>query len=288
MAARSEREIGDVGEMKVAKDFVTIVTKSSAGSWPVALTVAGSDSGGGAGLQADLKTFRALNVFGTSAITAITCQNPSEVSAVQAVRPAIVAGQMDQVLDVFPVRAAKTGMLFHAGIIRVVADGFRRRQFRRLVVDPVMVATSGALLLRRQAVTALRRELLPLAGVVTPNLDEAMVLLGEKIRSVEELRGAAGRLGEQIGAPVLLKGGHLRGEHRAVDVLFDGRRLHEFSAPRVLRVQTHGTGCTYSAAIAGYLALGADLVEAVGRAKVFVTRAIRDAVRVGRYHALRI
>jgi hydroxymethylpyrimidine/phosphomethylpyrimidine kinase len=255
---------------------------------PVALTVAGSDSGGGAGIQADLKTFHALDVFGTTAITAITCQNPAGVSAVAPVNPRLVVEQMASVWEAFPVRAAKTGMLFQAGIIRAVAAEFRRRQLRRLVVDPVMVATSGAMLLRPTAVAALCRQLLPLATVVTPNLDEAMVLLGKKIRSVQQLPAAARRLGEQLGVPVLLKGGHLRDSDRAVDVLFDGRQLRPFSAPRVARAQTHGTGCTYSAAITGYLARGADLVEAVGLAKVFVTRAIREPVRVGRYQALRV
>jgi hydroxymethylpyrimidine/phosphomethylpyrimidine kinase len=254
----------------------------------VALTVAGSDSGGGAGIQADLKTFHTLGVFGATAITAITCQNPRRVTGVQAVRPDIVAGQIDRVLEAFRVSGAKTGMLYSAAIIEVVADRFRRRQFTKLVVDPVMVATSGARLLKRNAVTALQTRLFACAAVVTPNLIEAEILTGRPIRSLEHLRDAARALADRHGVPFLVKGGHLRGVKRAVDVLCDGRRLHEFSAPVVPGIQTHGTGCTYSAAIAANLALGYRLVEAVGRAKVFVTRAIRDAVQIGRFYALKI
>jgi hydroxymethylpyrimidine/phosphomethylpyrimidine kinase len=254
----------------------------------VALTVAGSDSGGGAGIQADLKTFHTLGVFGTTALTAITCQNPQRVTGVQAVRPEIVAGQIDRVLEAFRVGGAKTGMLYSAAIIEVVADRFHRRQFTKLVVDPVMVATSGARLLKRNAVAALQTRLFACGAVVTPNLVEAEILAGHTICNLEELRNAARALTDRHGVPFLVKGGHLRGVKRAVDVLCDGHRLHEFSAPVVRGIQTHGTGCTYSAAIAANLALGYRLAEAVGRAKVLVTRAIRDAVRIGRFHALKI
>jgi hydroxymethylpyrimidine/phosphomethylpyrimidine kinase len=254
----------------------------------VALTVAGSDSGGGAGIQADLKTFHALGVFGTTAVTAITCQNPRRVSAVQRVEPRIVAGQIERVLEAFPVHAAKTGMLYDAGIIQRVAAIFRAHRFRNLVVDPVMIASSGARLLKPNAVSAMCRQLLPLAAVVTPNLMEAETLAQRRITSLDDLRDTARTLTGRHGVPFLVKGGHLRGSKRAVDVLYDGRELHEFSAPVVPRIRTHGTGCTYSAAIAAHLALGCMLAEAVGHAKLFVTRAIRDAVRIGRFHALKI
>jgi hydroxymethylpyrimidine/phosphomethylpyrimidine kinase len=251
---------------------------------PVALTVAGSDSGGGAGIQADLKTFHALGVFGTTAITAVTCQNPARVTAVQPVQPDIVAGQIERVLEAFRVGAAKTGMLYNAGIIHAVA----RQRLPKLVVDPVMVATSGALLLKADAVAVLKSKLFPRATVVTPNLIEAEILVGNRIRSLEALRDAARALTTRYGVPFLVKGGHLRGVKSAVDVLFDGRKLHEFSAPLIPGIRTHGTGCTYSAAIAGNLALGFGLVAAIGRAKILVTRAIRDAVRIGKFHTLRI
>ena len=255
---------------------------------PVALTVAGSDSGGGAGIQADLKTFHALGVFGTSAITAITCQNPDRVSAVQAIAPRIVAGQMDRVFEAFPVRAAKTGMLYDATIIETVAAGFRRRNFQQLVVDPVMVASSGAMLLKPAAISSLKTGLIPQAAVVTPNLAEAEALARRPIRSLDELRAAAAALTDGYGVPFLVKGGHLRGARRAVDVLCDGAGVFEFSAPVVPRIRTHGTGCTLSAAIAAHLALGHPLPEAIERAKAFVSDAIRRAIRIGRYRALKI
>ncbi|MCG3147389.1 MAG: Hydroxymethylpyrimidine/phosphomethylpyrimidine kinase [Verrucomicrobiae bacterium] len=251
---------------------------------PVALTVAGSDSGGGAGIQTDLKTFHALGVFGTSAITTITCQNPRRVSAIQAATPAIVAGQLDRILEAFPVRAAKTGMLYNAAIIRTVA----RYRLKNLVVDPVMVASSGARLLQPAAIAALQDRLLPQATVITPNLAEAELLAGQRIRTVADLHAVAELLARRLGTAVIVKGGHLAGVTRSVDVLFVGRRAHEFSAPHVPGIKTHGTGCTFSAAIAGNLALGYNLIAAVGRAKVFITRAIRDAIQIGRFHALKI
>lgn len=234
----------------------------------VALTIAGSDSGGGAGIQADLKAFCALGVFGTTAITAITCQNPRRISAIQPVAPRIVAGQIDRVLEAFPVRASKTGMLYNAAIIRVVAA----RRLKNLVVDPVMVATSGARLLRPEAMTVLQDRLLPLATVITPNRVEAELLSQRRIRSVADAHAVAETLAVRYGTAVVVKGGHLSGP-RSIDVLFDGRRAHEFSAPR-RRVKTHGTGCLFSAAITGYLALGVALPEAVKRAKGFITRMI--------------
>jgi hydroxymethylpyrimidine/phosphomethylpyrimidine kinase len=257
-------------------------------STAVALTVAGSDSGGGAGIQADLKTFHAHGVFGTSAITCITAQNPSRVSAAQPLSPRLVAEQMDRVFEAFPVGAAKTGMLYDVAIIEAVAHGFARRKFAKLVVDPVMVASSGALLLKENAVTALTTKLFPLAGVVTPNLAEAEVLACCRIRTLDDLRQAARSLVEKYGVAFLVKGGHLPGADRAVDVLFDGNRFHEYRATFVPKIKTHGTGCTFSAAIAANLALGHSLVASIARAKRFVTAAIRNSVKVGRHHALRI
>jgi hydroxymethylpyrimidine kinase/phosphomethylpyrimidine kinase len=254
----------------------------------VALTVAGSDSGGGAGIQADLKTFRAHGVFGATAITCITAQNPDRVSAVQAVGPRLVREQMDRVFEAFHIGGAKTGMLYDAAIIETVARGFARRKFPRLVVDPVMVATSGAVLLKKDAMAALITKLFPQAAVVTPNLAEAEVLAGSSIRTLDELRAAARLLAEKCGVPFLVKGGHLRGAKQAIDVLFDGKRFHEYRATLVPHIKTHGTGCAFSAAIAANLALGHSLTGSIARAKRFVTKAIRGAVTVGRYSALRI
>jgi len=251
---------------------------------PVALTIAGSDSGGGAGIQADLKTFHALDVFGTSAITAITCQNPDRVSAVQPVSPRIVAEQIARVCEAFPVRAAKTGMLYDAKIIRAVVKNLQCR----LVVDPVMVATSGVRLLKPDAIRVMQTLLFPVATVVTPNLAEAEVLLGCRIQSLPDMRAAARALADRYGVAFMVKGGHFPGAKKSVDVLFDGSRLHEFCAPRITGVKTHGTGCVFAAALTAYLALGCGLVEATGRAKIFVTFAIRDAVKIGRYHALKL
>lgn len=258
------------------------------GEMAVALTVAGSDSGGGAGIQADLKTFRAHGVFGLSAITCITAQNPDRVSAVRAIEPRIVVEQMDRVFEAFKISGAKTGMLYEAEIIEAVAAAFQKRRFRKLVVDPVMVAGSGAVLLKKDAVFALRRCLLPLAAVVTPNRAEAEVLWQRPIRSLDDLRGAARALAERFEVPFLVKGGHLPGAARAVDVLFDGGRFCQFSAPLVRHIRTHGTGCTFSAAIAANLALGRNLAESAHRAKRFVTKAIREAIRLGKYRALKV
>ena len=255
---------------------------------PVALTIAGSDPSGGAGIQADLKTFRAHGVFGVSAITCITAQNPRRVSAVQAVTPAMVTAQIERILEAFVVRAAKTGMLADAAIIEAVAAAIGRHRLRRVVVDPVMIASSGARLLPRDALGALTTRLLPRALLVTPNLAEAAALLGRRVQSLDEMRGAARALAAQYGVAFLVKGGHRRGDPRVVDVLDDGRDRHEFAAPRVTGIRTHGTGCVLSAAITANLALGHGLVESVARAKQFVTRAIQQSVRVGRFHALNV
>ena len=252
----------------------------------VALTIAGSDSGGGAGIQADLKTFAALDVHGTSAITCLTAQNPRGVSGIQAATPAIVRKQIEAVFAELPPRAVKTGMLFSAEIIREVARYFGRGKRPPLIVDPVMVATSGATMLDASALKALTTQLLPLAALVTPNLDEAQLLVGKPLRSVDDLRLAARELHARFGCAALVKGGHLREMRDAVDVFYDGERELLLGAPFVRGVSTHGTGCTYSAAIAGYLALGCDLAYAVQLSKRFITLAISQSVGVGKHTAL--
>jgi hydroxymethylpyrimidine/phosphomethylpyrimidine kinase len=244
---------------------------------PVTLTVAGSDSGGGAGIQADLKTFASLGVHGTSAITCITAQNPEGVRGIQACSVGIVRGQVEAVFEELPPAAVKTGMLYSAPIIRVVAEFFRRHRKTPLVVDPVMVSTSGAQLLKPVAVKALCDELLPLATLVTPNLDEAEILVGEKLTSVSDLRAAARALQKRFGCAALVKGGHLRGLKEAVDIFNDGRQELLLSAPFIRGVSTHGTGCTYSAAIAGHLARGRSLAQAVQQAKEYITQAIAQS-----------
>lgn len=253
---------------------------------PIALTVAGSDSGGGAGIQADLRTFAALGVHGTTAITCLTAQNPREVRAIQACAPGILRAQIEAVLDQLPPAAAKTGMLFSAPLIRVVVECLAPRRRFPLVVDPVMVASSGARLLQPAAVRALTEQLLPLATLATPNCDEAAVLAGRPLEDIEDLRQAARRIRRDWGCAVLVKGGHLRGLREAIDVYYDGREEWLLRAPFVRGVSTHGTGCTYAAAIAGYLALGCPLLAAVERAKRLITSAIANSRRIGRHQTL--
>lgn len=247
---------------------------------PRALTIAGSDSGGGAGIQADLKTFSAFRVFGMSVITAVTAQNSMGVQGVENLPPAFVAQQLRSVLDDFGADAAKCGMLSTAPIIEAVADLLAERRIGNLVVDPVMVAKSGDQLLRADAREALITRILPLALVVTPNVPEAEVLAGLPVTDRAGMEEAARRIGALGPRHVLVKGGHLKGD--AMDLLWDGRDFHEFSGPRVDSPNTHGTGCTLSAAIAAGLALGHSLPDAVARAKAYVTRAIREGFSAGR------
>ena len=244
---------------------------------PIALSIAGSDSGGGAGIQADLKTFAALGVHGTCAITCVTAQNPRRVLGIQACQPEIVRQQLEAVFAELPPAAVKTGMLYSAEIMRMVGRFLKRRGRMALVVDPVMVSTSGARLLEPSAIELLKRELLPLAMLVTPNLDEAEILVGEKLRSVEDLRSAARALHKEFGCAALVKGGHLRGLREAVDIFYDGRQELLLSAPFVRGVSTHGTGCTYSAAVAGHLARGRSLSDAVRLSKEYITQAIAQS-----------
>jgi hydroxymethylpyrimidine/phosphomethylpyrimidine kinase len=254
---------------------------------PVALTIAGSDSGGGAGIQADLKTFAALGVHGTSAIACLTAQNPKRVLAVEPCSPKMLRQQIEAVFEELNPAAVKTGMLFSAENISVVVKFFSKVAVRKhLVVDPVMVSTSGAKLLEPAAIKILMEKLLPLATLVTPNLDEAQILVGRKLKSVEDLRAAAREIHSRFGCVALVKGGHLKNSHEAVDIFFDGETELLLSAPFIKGVSTHGTGCTYSAAITAALALGHDLPGAVQMGKHHVTRAIAGSYRIGKYFAL--
>ena len=247
-----------------------------------AMTIAGSDSGGGAGIQADLKTFAALGVYGTSAITAVTAQNTLGVTAVQELPPDLVAAQIEAIISDIGADAVKTGMLANSGIIRVVAAKVKEHGLANLVVDPVMVAKGGDRLLQEEAVEALRSLLIPLATVVTPNLPEAAALLGRRVESLEEARQAARDMVAMGALSAVVKGGHLEGD--ALDVFYDGRELREFRADRVDTTSTHGTGCTFASAIAAGLARGMALEEAVAQAKEYVTAAIRSAFPVGGGH----
>jgi hydroxymethylpyrimidine/phosphomethylpyrimidine kinase len=247
-----------------------------------ALTIAGSDSGAGAGIQADLKTFAALGVYGTSAITAITAQNTLGVTGVCELSPEIVAAQIDAVIGDISAQAVKTGMLANASIVEMVAEKLRQHQLANIVVDPVMVSTSGDLLLRKDAVHALRSQLLPLATVVTPNLREANELTGLTITNARDIRKAAQRIVDLGAQSVVIKGGHRRGP--ATDLFFDGKKFRQLRSQRIRTPHTHGTGCTLSAAIAAYLARGEKLESAIMHAKTYITSAIRKGFAVGSGH----
>jgi len=253
---------------------------------PIALTIAGSDSGGGAGIQADLKTFAALGVHGTSAITCLTAQNPRRVIGIQPASAAMVRQQIEAVFAELRPAAVKTGMLFSADLIRVVVQWFKRGRRPPLVVDPVMVSTSGARLLKPSAIRLLAGELLPLATLATPNLDESAVLVGRDLKSIEDLRRAAREMHRRFGCALLVKGGHLRTGKEAVDIFFDGRTELLLTAPFIKGVSTHGTGCVYSAAITAFLARGETLEQAVVSAKEHITRAIAESRRISGHSVL--
>jgi hydroxymethylpyrimidine/phosphomethylpyrimidine kinase len=257
---------------------------------PVALTIAGSDSGGGAGIQADLKTFAALGVHGASAIACLTAQNPRRVLAVESCSPKMLLRQIKAVFEELNPVAVKIGMLYSVENIRIVAGFFRDSKFQmpnsKLVVDPVLVSTSGARLLQPAAEKILKEKLLPLAALVTPNLGEAEILAGFKIHSPEKMRAAARVIHSRHGCAVLLKGGHLKNSRAAIDVFFDGETELLLSTPFVRGVSTHGTGCTYSAAICAALALGHNLPSAVQAGKKFITAAISGSYRIGKHFAL--
>ena len=251
---------------------------------PVALTIAGSDSGGGAGIQADLKTFAAFGVHGTSAITAITAQNTIAVTDIHEVPVRVIRAQIDAVVDDIGVQAAKTGMLASARIIEAVATAIREHGIEKLVVDPVMVAKGGARLLHNDAIASLYRSLLPLALVVTPNIPEAEVLLGRSLKTLDDRRQAARdlvALGPRI---AVVKGGHGDSDEEAVDIYWDGRDMVQLTSHRIDTKNTHGSGCAFSAAIAAGLAKGQGPLEAVRAAKAFIGGAIEHSLDIGKGH----
>ena len=257
---------------------------------PVALSIAGSDSSAGAGIQADLKTFSALGVYGLTAVTCIVAEIPGKVSRIEPVRAKIVSEQIKVLAKSFPIAAIKTGMLYSTEIISAAAKMIRDigQMFVPripLVVDPVFVATSGDSLLEPEAIESYERELFPLASLITPNLHEAERLVGTKIKDRKSMQEAGKELEKKFGTRILLKGGHLTGE-RAVDLLFAGGSVIEFSEPFVRGVATHGTGCTYSAAITAGLASGLTLEKAIAQGKKFVTKSIRSHFEWGNLHAL--
>ncbi|HOO90404.1 MAG TPA: bifunctional hydroxymethylpyrimidine kinase/phosphomethylpyrimidine kinase [Syntrophales bacterium] len=246
------------------------------------LTIAGSDSGGGAGIQADLKTITALGGFGMSVITALTAQNTLGVHGIHEIPVDFVKKQFDAVVTDIGVDAAKTGMLSSSEIMGTVADKITEYGIEKLVVDPVMVAKGGAMLIRQEAKKTLVERLLPLAYVITPNIPEAEELTGMEIVTVEEMKEAAQIIHRMGARHVFVKGGHLSGD--ALDILYDGRQLHEFISKRIDTKNTHGTGCTTSAAIATGLAQGMDVHGAVKRAKEYITAAIRASLAIGGGH----
>ena len=250
---------------------------------PKALTIAGSDSGGGAGIQADLKTFAALGVYGSSVVTAVTAQNTRGVFAVAEVPEEVIALQIDVVLEDIGAAAVKTGMLSSASIVQTVAGRLEAWGVEQLVVDPVMVAKGGHPLLQQSAVAAVTEHLLPLALVVTPNIPEAEVLSGITIDSPDAAREAARAIGALGPRWVVIKGGHQAGD--ATDLVYDGGHFAEFSAQRIDTPNTHGTGCTFSAAIAALLARGVPPLEAIEAAKIWLTGAIRASYAIGDGHS---
>lgn len=249
---------------------------------PVALTIAGSDSGGGAGIQADLKTFSFHCVHGTSALTCVTAQNTVGVTRVDALPPEAVVAQIQAVMGDIGVQAVKTGMLLNAPIMEAVADQLRTFNRIPIVIDPVMVSRTGAQLIDDTAVTTLREQLIPLATIVTPNRYEAQLLSGLEIRSLEEMQAAARRIHQLGPKTVLVKGGGMKGELRGVDVWFDGVQFQTFSTETVDTPNTHGTGCTLGAAIAANLCLEKDLFTSIQQAKQYVTQALHQALAIGK------
>jgi hydroxymethylpyrimidine/phosphomethylpyrimidine kinase len=251
---------------------------------PKALTIAGSDSGGGAGIQADLKTFAAMGVYGMSAITAVTAQDTQRVHGFVELEPAFVAQQIDVVLADIGADAVKTGMLSSVPIIEAVAERMKHWNITNLVVDPVMVAKGGDKLLRDDAVNALKERLFPLAMVVTPNIPEAEVLVGHEIKTWDDMREAAFEI-RSWGVPnVVIKGGHSTEEKTATDLLYDGTTYREYSTNRVPTKNSHGTGCTFASAIAATLAKGDNVQNSVAAAKAFVTKALQESWELGHGH----
>lgn len=249
----------------------------------VALTIAGSDSSGGAGIQADLKTFQALGVFGTSAITAVTVQNTQKVYAIQEIKPRIVHDQIVRLFDDMAIDAVKIGMVASVPLIDAIAEALEKVAAPAVVLDPVMISKSGYALLNRDARTALIDKLFPLAEVVTPNIHETEALTNQTIGSEAQMRECAIRILELGAAKVVVKGGHMQGD-QATDILYDGHHFESIQAPRIETHNTHGTGCTFSSAIAAYMALGFPFFQAVTRAKIYISGAIANALDIGKGH----
>ncbi len=252
-------------------------------NFPCVLTIAGSDSGGGAGIQADLKTITVLGAFGMSAITAITAQNTKEIKALQPLSADLVARQIQTVAEDITIHAAKTGMLVNKEIIEAVAQAIKNNKIQPLVVDPVLISKSDRALLAEEAYQSLIHSLFPLATLITPNLPEAQILSGLPIKSNKDRQEACRKLYELGPQAVLIKGGH-DNKQEVKDLLFDGSNFHTFTAKRIDTLNTHGTGCTLSAAIATFLAKGLKLPEAITKAKQFITEAIRFSLPVGHGH----
>jgi hydroxymethylpyrimidine/phosphomethylpyrimidine kinase len=251
---------------------------------PIALTLAGSDSGGGAGIQADIKSMEANGVFAASVLTAVTAQNTEAVTMSFDLPERMIAAQVDAVAEDLDIAAAKTGMLSSSAIIEVVADKIEAHGLMPLVVDPVMMSKSGFKLLEDEAIDTLRTRLIPLATVVTPNTHEAELLADRDVLTLDDAKAAAEAIFEMGPEAVVVKGGHLDDQAEAVDVYFDGSEMRTFVAPRVDTKNTHGTGCTYASAIAANLAKGHGITEAIERAKRYVTLAIRHALPIGHGH----
>lgn len=249
-----------------------------------ALTIAGSDSGGGAGIQADLKTFQELSVYGMSALTAVTAQNTLGVQGVFPMTPEAVAEQITSIGEDIGVNALKTGMLFSADIIEAVSVKIKDYGWEKIVVDPVMIAKGGASLLQDAAVSAMKTSLLPVSYVITPNIPEAEVLTGMKIITNEDKKEACKRLMNLGVKNVVIKGGHDSDEQESTDLLFDGIDFHVFKNKRIPTKNTHGTGCTFSAAITAELAKGKSIYDAVSTAKSFISAAIEDDLEIGNGH----
>lgn len=243
------------------------------------LTIAGSDSGAGAGIQADLKTFAAHGVYGASVVTAITAQNTRGVTQIFELSPELVAAQIDAVIEDIGADALKTGMLSDSAIIEIVAEKIKEHRLQNLVVDPVMIAKSGDALLRPDAIEALKSRLIPLATIVTPNLPEAERLTGIHASRISDIQEAARKIVAMGARSVVIKGGHRKGP--AADLFFDGKKFRTFTSARIRTSNTHGTGCTFSAAIAANLAKGEKLEQAVAHAKSFITQAIRHGFPIG-------
>ncbi len=259
------------------------MTVNSEGRIKVALTIAGSDSSGGAGIQADLKTFQALGVFGMSAITAVTVQNTQKVYAIQEIEPQIVHDQIVCLFDDIQIDAVKIGMVSSKVLIETIAAALGKVPLPPVVLDPVMISKSGYALLKQEARRALIEQLFPLAEVITPNIHEAEALIEGTITSESQMRSAAEQIVQMGARKVVVKGGHMGGE-QAVDIVYDGRKFDRISSDRIATTNTHGTGCTFSAAIAAHLARGYPFLEAVSRTKQYITGAIAHALPIGKGH----